>query len=111
MESNNTKAMREALEKCHDLAEVIWQSEGGEDVSSEICDLKDRIAAALLALGQPRNCDVGTAEEQAERYTGYCDKFTLGGKHCETCPCCGKIPYGKCEFAWANMPYEEGGAK
>jgi len=58
MPIGNTAAMRQALEKCHDLADAIWQSEGGEDVSSEICELKDRIAAALLALGQPRNCDM-----------------------------------------------------
>ncbi len=25
------------------------------------------------------------------------------------CPkCCGEVSYGKCEFAWAHMPYEEG---
>ena len=59
--------------------------------------------------GQKRNCDVGTAEEQAERYGRYCDKFTRDGMHCEACPCCGKIPFGKCEFAWAQMPYEGDG--
>ena len=63
------------------------------------------INAALAAT--PRNCDVGTAEEQAERYGRYCDKFTSDGMHCETCPCCGKIPLGKCEFAWMQMPYNE----
>lgn len=70
----NAAAMREALEKCRDLAETIWQSEGGEDVSSEICELKDRIAAALAA--PARNCDkyshdealrVWAAEKENER--------------------------------------------
>ena len=60
--------------------------------------------AALAA--PPRNCDVGTAEEQAKRYCDYCDK-----RLCSECPCCGKVLYGKCEFAWAQMPYNEGGAK
>ena len=70
-----------------------------------------RVAAAMRAYkGEPRNCDVGTAEEQAERYGRYCDKFTNDSMQCETCPCCGKIPFGKCEFAWAQMSYEEGGA-
>lgn len=74
-----------------------------------VAELMHQIDAALAA--PPRNCDVGTANDQAERYSRYCDKFTLGGMHCETCPCCGKIQFGKCEFAWAQMPYKEGGAK
>lgn len=51
----NSAAIREALEKCRDLAETIWQSEGGEDVSAEIAELKDRIDAALAK--PARNCD------------------------------------------------------
>ena len=79
-------------------------------LAEDACDRMNKEAE----IGKPlRNCDVGTAEEQAERYGRYCDKFTSDGMHCETCPCCGKIPFGKCEFAWAQMPYEaeEGGAK
>ena len=45
--SGNAAAMRETLFKCRELAETIWRSEGGEDVSSEIVELKDRIDAAL----------------------------------------------------------------
>ena len=74
-------------------------------------ELRDMVNAALAA--PPRNCDVGTEQEQAERYVRYCDEFTRDGMHCETCPCCGKTSFGKCEFAWAQMPYkeQEGGAK
>lgn len=53
---SNSTAMREALEKCRALAETIWQSKGGEDVSAEIAELKDIISAALAA--PARNCDV-----------------------------------------------------
>lgn len=45
--AGNMAAMRETLFKCRELAETIWRSEGGEDVSSEIVELKDRIDAAL----------------------------------------------------------------
>ena len=75
----------------------------------EVESIEAAISAALAA--PSRNCDVGTAEDQAERFGRYCDKFTQDGMHCETCPCCGKIKFGRCEFAWAQMPYEKGGSK
>lgn len=43
----NATEMRETLLKCRELAETIWQSEGGEDVSAEIAELKDRLDAAI----------------------------------------------------------------
>lgn len=106
---SNAAAMREALVKCADIINNFGLAEAVNTAMEVICDIEGVINAALAA--PPRNCDVGTELEQAERYVSYCDKFTLGGKHCETCPCCGKIPFGKCEFAWANMPYKEGSAK
>lgn len=102
----NAAAMLEALKKA-ELGLFRWLS--GTMNRDEHRELVATIKEALAA--PARNCDVGTELEQAERYRSYCDKFTLGGMHCETCPCCGKIPFGKCEFAWANMPYKEGDAK
>ena len=71
-----------------------------------------KIRAALAA--PPRNCDVGTAEEQGERQKAYCRKhFTpdkLGG-NCRKCPLKNRRGWS-CQLAWAQMPYaEEGGAK
>ena len=81
-------------------------------VSCSAYTVEDTIEKIKAARSMPkRNCDVGTAEEQAERFGRYCDKFTQDGLHCETCPCCVKITFGRCEFAWLQMPYEEGGAK
>lgn len=100
-------AMREALsDACYAMFNFLKAQNGGYE---EIANALDKAKAALSA--PPRNCDVGTAEEQAERYGRYCDTFTRDGMHCETCPCCGKIPFGKCEFAYAQLPYEEGVAK
>lgn len=57
----------------------------------------DRIVEA--ALSEPRrNCDVGTAEEQATRFEAYCDSHT----NCAHCPLRGQ----QCVLAWAQMPYE-----
>ena len=67
-----------------------------------------------------RNCDVGTSEEQAERFMRFCEahkpdehQFTEHGEllcpstGCELIAC----NYGHCALAWAQLPYEEGGAK
>ena len=112
----NAAAMREALGAVYRILEEIQSfTPHLSDVSlmrefrSRVCRAKRVLDVALSA--PPRNCDIGTAEEQAERYGRHCDKFALGGMHCETCPCCGKIPFGRCEFAWAQMPYEKGSAE
>ncbi len=44
-----------------------------------------------------RNCDVGTAEEQEERYNSWRNADGL------------RAVFGKNPLEWAQMPYEEGG--
>lgn len=73
--------------------------------------LRNDIDAALAA--PPRNCDVGTAEEQAQRFDAFCDAHKYvgddGTNWCSTsCPCYDSLD---CGVEWAQMPYEEGGAK
>jgi hypothetical protein len=62
----------------------------------------------------PRNCDVGTAEEQAERFEDFCLKHIgcaeeTGGRHCVGCPLekASMKTTQKCELYWAQMPYEK----
>lgn len=90
--------LREALRKINSLCGIGVVEISSFEIGS-ICD------AALAA--PPRNCDVGTAEEQLERMdAAYCSK-RLCAK--------GKCPLFKpgldCSLIWAQMPYEEGGAK
>lgn len=63
-----------------------------------------------VGLSRPlRNCDVGTAEEQSARFDAHCRNH-MG---CLTCPLRDKdggVPK-HCEFAWSQMPYEEGETK
>lgn len=54
-----------------------------------------------------RNCDVGTPEEQSERFDANCQKH-MGCLNCPLREKDGGVPK-HCEFAWAQMPYEEGG--
>lgn len=75
-------------------------------LSGNILELLSYLNTALSA--PPRNCDVGTAEEQAMRYESFCCKH----RKCIECPCARRPQYNSnCEFVWAQMPYEEGGAK
>ena len=97
MESNNTKAIREALCEI-----VLLTVKAGKSISCDVaCGIIASKAKHALA-APPRNCDVGTAEEQAKRFDAFC-----GGKNCLECP---RFPDSRCEIAWAQMPYEEGGA-
>ena len=71
-------------------------------------ELRRMVDAALTE--PPRNCDVGTAEEQTERFESFCDKNGRidGVPRCEVCPLLNALD---CSLVWAQMPYEEGGAK
>lgn len=84
--------------------EAIPNYDGGVD---DFLKCVDDAKAALST--PPRNCDVGTAEEQSARFDSHCRKH-MG---CFTCPLRekdGGVPK-HCEFAWSQMPYEEGGAE
>lgn len=62
-----------------------------------------------LSANPIRNCDVGTAEEQAARFDAHCRNH-MG---CISCPLReedGGVPK-HCEFAWGADAYEEGGVK
>ena len=115
MEANNIKAMRDALnetqsviEKCMEILNRI--PDGVEydglidDVADELCDLRDSHVKPALSAPQ-RNCDVGTADEQTNSYLDFCKRHT-----CQSCPARFKRKTD-CGFIWAQMPYEEGGAK
>ena len=96
MEASNVRAMREALLKVKELFDgrIMFQQ--------AIRKTHEAVNAALAT--PPRNCDVGTAEEQEERFTKFC-----GRQDCKrTCPLSDEYDLYRCEFAWGQMPYEEG---
>lgn len=101
MEANN-KAMREAVRSILNLAyEVAAETEEPRGKISN--DWLIETCKAALAL-PPRNCDVGTAEEQHKRWNAFC----TGRGCCSSCPAYSVD--ADCSIAWAQMPYEEGGA-
>ena len=126
MEANNMAAMREALrtlrqrfdnnvkvyqDRYFKFSGWHWHKKAAEaarwrDVFYELWEACD---AALSA--PPRNCDVGTAEEQSARYDAQCDAYHKTTGKCDDCPIykeeckmTGNIPH--CQLVWAQMPYE-----
>ena len=77
----NAAAMREALVKCELISDL-------PDIRDYVIvkGMRNIINGALAA--PPRNCDVGTAEEQARRYQELCDRHTCGSICSRSgCPC------------------------
>lgn len=98
---------RVALSKILVLAEYLQTRCGvSKSVANEISEIEQ---VAKAALAEPiRNCDVGTAEEQSRRFCAFCRPRT---EPCDGCACLEGSRKGRCEFAWGQMPCEEGGAK
>lgn len=109
----NAAAMREALKG---LDEEMTFCERNVELGigfaleglREHCRIVRQILKSALS-APPRNCDVGTAEEQKERFMEFCDDEKGDRQHCRNCRLCNE---DDCELAWAQMPYEaqEGGA-
>lgn len=104
--AGNAAATREALLRCEAISCL-------PEIREQQCvrDMRNIIAAALSA--PPRQCDIGTAEEQYERYRHRCN-----AQDCCYCPVRKRWDFSRtgsesCQLVWAQMPYgvEEGGAK
>jgi hypothetical protein len=102
----NSTALREALCDIVMLTMKVGLSIRG-DVACGIIANKAKRALAAPA----RNCDVGTPDEQEERFDTECKRYD----YCTSCPvhaAWGEFKEGKpksCRFIWAQMPYMEGG--
>ena len=110
MECNQQK-MREAFNEI--LVKIdAWRTDGTMEhwQYSQLFDIAD---AAISE--PPRQCDVGTAEEQKKRFRLFCEshkpaesEFTEKGELlCPASGCeLGVCNYGQCALKWAQMPYE-----
>ena len=100
MEANNMKAMREAIIHMISTADSIAKCLP-ESMASTVAfhiNLIRRSGNAALALPR-RNCDVGTAEEQKERFkSAMCDMLPKCRPWDECCL--------TCLAKWEQMPYE-----
>ncbi len=105
--NGNAAAMREALNVVHRIAAT---AKSDFDVFAGIERIRRISMSALSA--PPRNCDVGTAEEQAVRFGALCGKYYNEEYPCDKeCPLA-SLPmihgFPRCQAYWAQMPYEGG---
>lgn len=102
---SNSAALREAL-KCIDSIAKYLEAGTIRDVQHAYRNIQDRVRIALAA--PPRNCDVGTADEQESRFEEYCDSNYSQNDVDEECWRCPLLkPMKNCTFSWAQMPYEK----
>ena len=102
MEAGDMKAMREALTKVSEwMAHRI--ATGGFEASPTIPTVLEDVVLPALAK-PPRNCDVGTAEEQSKRFSAFCNDHNSHNYGCKNCPC--RNSRLSCVLLWAQMPYE-----
>ena len=94
-DAGNASAMRAALLR-------VKEARGRDLEYVTLADIDAEVDAALAE--PPRNCDVGTPEEQSARMAKFCRPMCSG---CQF----NNMEGIECQFAWAQMPYEEGGAE
>ncbi len=105
-------AMMEALEYTVELINQVGTIDDDDPLEMIFQKCKQALAA-------PRNCEIGTAEEQSERFKSFCNSHMYGfndpsGHRCkEDCPVKMEIDNRSdklciyCQFVWAQMPYEK----
>lgn len=108
METNNK--LREALvsvKKSIDDMGAASLNGDSEVLLVSLTQVCARLSARIeAALAEPvKNCEVGTAKEQSARFFALCDS-----NKCSSCPC-RFTKKTDCALIWAQLPYEEGGAK
>lgn len=101
----NLQKMRRALTIVYDWILKAGNVYGYPDTEQKRRQLYDMMTKALAS--PPRNCDVGTAEEQEDRFFNFCKAHECT----MNCPIkkkwnfkCGHKP--SCGVIWSQMPYE-----
>ena len=108
MEANDYCKAREVLTHVHEFLSNLCRDARCDAHCSECIGASDLADDVYDLLHAPRrNCDVGTAEEQREKFLKFCAMQDCSVK----CPMRKSKDMNECILKWAQMPYEEGGAK
>ena len=107
----NAAKMREAFDNIAEYAKAAACHTEDAHLLGYLNQIERWSESALSA--PPRNCDVGTAREQEERFRKFCtshyNRNNVDGE-CDSCPLKEVIGV-ECAIAWSQLPYEEGESK
>ena len=95
MEASNIKAMRDALNEIRSRLSYLYGRIDGTFDPPALKEIYEIAGTALFA--PPRNCDVGTPEDQHNRFMRFCDSKSMGY-------CWGR-GRRKCMAQWGQIPY------
>ena len=96
----NAAAVRDALERSTRRLHGVVRELPLEMQKFVNADIRDNDAALAAPA---RNCDVGTAEEQAERFKAFCDNYHT----CSCCPLNFTDDITACPIEWSQMPFAQ----
>ena len=100
----NAAAMREAVVAVVKVGYPHNFQKEAPHIRAYCYEITTAIKKCFAALSSPpRNCDVGTVDEQLNRFSAFCMS-----RKCNECPFVSST-YGECCVRWSQMPYEEGG--
>ena len=107
----NGAKLREALEAAKNFVDNVGKAALGDNIDAiTICQCAAKLSGRIeAALAEPaRNCDVGTPEEQRERFSNFCTNNTdpedIDGLRCDKrCPLYKDHP--NCGWEWLHLPY------
>ena len=100
---SSVQKMKEALETVYNL--LMLRGNGNTHCILTLDEFNNTVKMCRSALSEPlRNCDVGTPEEQQERFKDFCRREDGG-----TCLCCPAASFEDCVLGWAQLPYESEG--
>lgn len=113
-ENGNVAALREALEElmkftCNSCNERYCEEDVEEEDGTRYCSPCNAIIKARAALAAPvRNCDVGTADKQVDRFKRFCYANRTPDNECsKECLFYDTSAVCYCQARWAQMSYEK----
>lgn len=108
-----TRRTRDAVQAALNHLENALSITDGRVHFGDIVRIGNARALLAEALAEPeRECDVGTPEEQSERWWKFCNKHFIQSPakdNCAKCPIRGTNRH--CEFVWGQRRYTKKGEK
>ena len=98
---NTNEKLRDGLETIIKRIDEAIKTDNAQFLTGALLHIRET-AKGMLALPR-RNCDVGSAKEQKQRFDVFCSRG-----NCDNCPLAEEGVWANCAIRWSQMPYEKG---